>query len=107
MEVKNTLVQQHLAVCKKVVIQCSGSNIVRSDCRQIVTEMGCTFRGPRDQMADHEKNCTHVREVCSRCGDQVPRKDQESHDCVASMLKRYNEKSVEVSALTRKVDEIT
>ena len=58
-------------------------------------------------MEAHEEECEYVRETCSRCNDLVPRKDREEHDCVSSMLQRYQAKSVELTALTRKVDEIT
>ena len=58
-------------------------------------------------MAEHEASCQYVSETCPRCRELVPRKDKEEHDCVQSMLARYQKKSMELTELSKQVDEIT
>ncbi len=58
-------------------------------------------------MEAHELSCEFVKEVCNKCGDEVIRMDRDKHDCIASMLKKYKEKSRYLDELSTTVDELT
>jgi hypothetical protein len=58
-------------------------------------------------MEAHEMSCEYVKESCSKCYEEVARKDRKIHDCIKTMLKIYKEKSANLDQLSTQVDELT
>ena len=89
---KATMASLHLEKCEQAPTKCVGEK--------------CDFSCPRVEMAAHEDVCPHIAQTCTKCKDEVPRSEQEAHDCVKSLLARFKIKAAELTELTNQMSSV-